>query len=151
MILNKFIGSFHSSNRRIEAKLFKILQYNSLLDVLLSRTEGHLHTCLQFIEQETMIGNLFIYNGNDCQEFLSMSVNVEDNSGTGSEPFPGELLGPKRKHVTLPKELYALLVGYYNNAYNYNFTSLTEMHIGHPNSITTLLSITIYGRVKNWQ
>ncbi|CAG8689758.1 18371_t:CDS:1, partial [Gigaspora rosea] len=95
--------SFHSSNRRIETELLKIMQYNSLLDVLSSRAEGHLQTCFQFIEQETMSGSLSIYNGNDYQEFLSMSVSVEDNTGTGSEPFPGELLGPKKECVTLQK------------------------------------------------
>src|SRR5260363_231637 len=123
------------------------MQSNSLLDVLSSRAEGHLQTCLQFIEQETMSGSLSIYNGNDYQEFLSMSVNVEDNSGTGSKPFPGELLGPKKECVTLSKDLCALLVDYYNNAYNYNFIFLTDI-LEHPDTIATLPGITIYRRIK---
>ena len=118
------------------------MQSNALLDVLSSRAEGHLQTCLQFIKQETMSGSLSIYNGNDYQKFLSMSVNVEDNSGTGSEPFPGELLGPKKDCVTFSKDLYALLVDYYNNTYNYNFTFLTDI-LEHPNAIATLPGITI--------
>src|SRR5260364_177941 len=123
------------------------MQSNSLLDVLSSRAEGHLQTCLQFIEQETMSGSLSIYNRNDYQKFLSMSVNVEDNSGTGSEPFLSKLLGPNKKSITLLKDLYALLVNYYNNAYNYNFTFLTNI-FEHPDAIATLPGITLYRRIK---
>src|SRR5260363_146308 len=110
------------------------MQSNSLLDVLLLCAEGHLQTCLQFIEQEIMSSSLSIYNGNDYQEFLSMSVNVEDNSGTGFKLFLDELLEPKKKYITFLKDLYALLVNYYNNAYNYNFTFLTGI-LEHPDAI----------------
>ncbi|CAG8771016.1 11748_t:CDS:1, partial [Gigaspora rosea] len=129
--------SFHSSNRRIETKLLKIMQYNSLLNVLSSRVKDRLQTCLQFIEQEMMSYSLSIYNGNDYQEFLSMSVSIKDNAETGSEPFSDELLGPKKECVTLPKELFASLVAYYNNAYNYNNTFLTDI-LEYPDAITIL-------------
>ncbi|CAG8516809.1 509_t:CDS:2 [Gigaspora rosea] len=76
-----------------------------------------------------------------------MFVSVEDNAGTGSEPFPVELLGPKKEYVTLSKELYALLVAYYNNAYNYNFTFLTDI-LEHLDAIAILPGITIYERIK---
>ncbi|CAG8810788.1 43_t:CDS:2, partial [Gigaspora rosea] len=94
-----------------------------------------------------MSDSLSIYNGNDYQEFLSMSVSIKDNAGTGFELFPGELLEPKKKYITFPKELYALLVAYYNNAYNYNFTFLTNI-LEHPDAIATLPGITIYKRIK---
>ncbi|CAG8557716.1 14994_t:CDS:1, partial [Gigaspora rosea] len=42
-----------------------------------------------------MTGSLSMHNGNDYQEFLSMSVNIEEKSGTGSKPFLGELLSLK--------------------------------------------------------
>ncbi|CAG8774325.1 24381_t:CDS:1, partial [Gigaspora rosea] len=48
-----------------------------------------------FIEQKNMTSSLSMHNGNDYQEFLSMSVNVEKKSETGSEPFPDKLLSPK--------------------------------------------------------
>src|SRR5260363_246475 len=118
------------------------MQSISLLDVLSSRAERHLQTCLQFIEQEMMRGSLSIYNGNGYQEFLSMFVNIEDNSGTGSEPFLSELLGPKKECITLPKDLYALLIDYYNNAYNYNFTFLNDI-LEHSDAIVILPGITI--------
>ena len=72
------------------------MQYNSLLDELSSRADGHLKTCLEFIEQEKVFGSLSFSYGNDHREFLMMSTNVEERSGTGSEAFPGELLGPKK-------------------------------------------------------
>ncbi len=88
------IDSFHNSNRKIEIKLFKIIQSYTLLDELTIQVEGHLHTCLRFIEQRNTISSLSIHNGNDCREFLEMSNNIKENSGTGNEPFSGELLGP---------------------------------------------------------
>ncbi|CAG8772319.1 17624_t:CDS:1, partial [Gigaspora rosea] len=52
-----------------------------------------------------MTGSLSMHNGNDYQKFLSMSVNVEEKSGTGSELFLCELLSPKEDRQNLPNEL----------------------------------------------
>ncbi|CAG8739803.1 20442_t:CDS:1, partial [Gigaspora rosea] len=87
--------SLYSSNRRIKPELLKTMQYHSLLDELSSSANGHLQTCLQFIEQKNMTSSFTMHNGNDYQEFFSISVNVEEKSGTGSKPFLGELLSPK--------------------------------------------------------
>ena len=142
------IGSFHNSNRKIEIELFKIIQSYALLDDLTIQAEGHLRICLQFIEQRKMIGSLSINNEIDCREFLSMSTDIEESSGTGNEPFPGALLGPKNIRKMLSKELLALLTEYYNNAYNYSFKSLSDRNIGISNFITVLPRITEYGRLK---
>ncbi|CAG8585903.1 6265_t:CDS:2 [Ambispora leptoticha] len=146
--MNGLLGSFNSSNRRIEPELLKIMQYCALLDELSSHAEGYLQACLQFIEQKTMNSSLAIYDGNDCREFLSMFVNIEEKSGTGFEPFPSELLGPMKERQKLPKEISALLKKYYNNAYNYNFVSLAKINIGNLEAILVLPTITIHGRIK---
>ncbi|CAG8448083.1 5495_t:CDS:2 [Gigaspora rosea] len=95
-----------------------------------------------------MTGSLSMHNGNNYQEFLSMSVNVEKKSGTGSEPFLGELLSPKEDRRNLPNKLLALLTQYYNNAYNYRFIALLKIHTASSSSILVLLNLTIYGRVR---
>ena len=89
------IGSFNSSNKRIELELLNIIQCSGLLDELSANAEGHLKACLQFIEHKTLNGSLAIHNVNDCHEFLPMSVNIIEKLGTGSESFTRELLGPK--------------------------------------------------------
>lgn len=118
------------------------------MDELSSRAEGHLKTCLQFIEKKPMTGSLSVYDGNVCLEFLPMSINVKDKSGTGSEPFPGELLRPFKVKQILPNEISALLTEYYNNAYNYNFVSLADIHTSNSGSIPVLPSVDIHGRIK---
>jgi len=36
------------------------------------------------------------FNERDYREFLSMSKNIEESAGAGSESFPGAFLNPKK-------------------------------------------------------
>ncbi|CAG8724606.1 1471_t:CDS:2, partial [Ambispora leptoticha] len=146
--MNGLLGSFYNSNRKIEIELFKTIQSYSLLEELTKQAEGHFHTCLQFIKQRTTKGSLFIQNENDRYEFLSMSRNIEESSGTGVEPFSGEILGPKNARKILSKEISDILTKYYNNAYNYSFKSLNDRNIRRSESIPVLPRVTEFGKVK---
>ena len=42
----------------------------------------------------------------------------------GNEPFPGQMLSPKKERVSLPENIYGLLVQYYNNAYDGKFVTI---------------------------
>ena len=57
-----------------------------------------------------------------------MFTDIEERLETETEPFSGELLGPKN-WKNLSKELLALLIEYYNNAYNYSFKLLSDRDI----------------------
>jgi hypothetical protein len=50
-----------------------------------------------------------------------------DDIITGSEEFPGEMLTPKKNRVSLPDDIYELLVKYYNDTYDWDFVTIAEL------------------------
>ena len=71
-------------------------------------------------------------------EFLSISKNVTEKAGTGSEPFPGTFMKPMKKDVDLPTEVLELLVKYYCNAYEHTFITISNIYTSSEDSIIIL-------------
>ncbi|CAB4375937.1 unnamed protein product [Rhizophagus irregularis] len=118
------IGFLHNSNRHIEPELFKIVQHYSLLDELSLHVDEdqYLLACLRYIAFKETVGSLAAHDNFDLMdysEFLSMSKNVKEKAGEGSEPFPGTLLKPMKKNINLQLEVLELLIKYYHNAIKY--------------------------------
>jgi hypothetical protein len=154
LIFNIFIGSFHSSNRHIEPELLRIVQHYSILDEL-SASYGnenqHLSTCLPYIAFKESVGSLAAHEDFDLIqyfEFLSMSKNVKDKAGIGSEPFPGAFMKPMKKDTNLRSEVLALLVEYYSNAYQRPFVALSNVHASSKEAIVVLPKVNQYSRLR---
>ncbi|CAB4470723.1 unnamed protein product [Rhizophagus irregularis] len=149
--MNGLLGSYHTSNRKIEPELLKTIHYNSLLDQFSSCVQDHQHlsACLPLIASKETSSSLAVqdeFDEIDYQKFLSMSRNVEKMAGTGSESFPGTFLNPKRINTDLSKEILDLLVEYYYNAYeNKDFVALANIHVASPEAIPVLSKVNIYG------
>lgn len=131
----------------------KTIQYNSLLDQFSSCAQDnqHLSACLPLIKPKETIGSLAVQDEIDVtgyHEFLSMSRDVEEMAGTGSESFPGSFLNPKRINTDLSKEVLDLLVKYYSNAYDKEFVTLSNIHVASPEAIPVLSKANIYGRLR---
>jgi hypothetical protein len=69
---------------------------------------------------------------------------------TGSEPFPGEMMPPRKDRVSLPDDIYELLVQYYNNAYNWNFVTIADAASRDitEDFIVVLPNVNQYGRIR---
>src|SRR5437773_8037711 len=80
-------------------------------------------------------------------EFLSMSKNVTEKVGTGSEPFPGTFMKPMKKDVDLPTEVLELLVEYYCNAYEYAFATVSNIHTSSEDSIVILSKVNQFSKL----
>ena len=85
---------FNSSNRHIEPELLKTVQHYSILDELSASYDEnqHLSICLPYIAFKKSVGSLAAHEDFELMkysEFLSMSKNVTEKAGTGSEPFSG--------------------------------------------------------------
>ncbi|RGB21910.1 hypothetical protein C1646_777017 [Rhizophagus diaphanus] len=107
--------------------------------------------CLPYIAFRETVGSLAAYDNFDLlnySDFLSMSKNVKEKAGTGLEPFPGTLLKPIKKNINLQLEVQELLVEYYNNAYDYSFVALLKIYVSSLNSITVLLKVNQFGRLR---
>ncbi|PKC05929.1 hypothetical protein RhiirA5_420281 [Rhizophagus irregularis] len=152
--MNSLLGSYHTSNRKIELELLKTIHYNFLLDQFSSCIQDHQHlsACLPLIASKETSSSLAVqdeFDEIDYQKFLSISRNVEKMAGTGSESFLGTFLNPKRINTNLPKEILDLLVEYYYNAYeNKDFVALANIHVASPEAIPVLSKVNIYGRLR---
>jgi hypothetical protein len=87
-------------------------------------TEG-----LKLLQPRPTSGSLAAY---DNFEFAELSrfreiyrLEIEDTI-TGTEVFPGEMLHPKKINVGLPDDIYNLLVNYYNDAYDVKFLTIAD-------------------------
>ena len=64
---------------------------------------------------------------NEMERFWLNSINIRELTITGSEAFPGEMLGPKSESVVLSGLMLNLIVRYYTVTYKmYNFCKLAD-------------------------
>ena len=133
--------------------MIKIVQRYSFLDELSEYAidNQHLSKCLSYIAPRETVGSLATHDEDfDLKryfEFLSMSKNVKENAGTGSEPFPGALLKPT-KEANLLVDVLNLLVKYYQNAYDYSFVTLSNIHNSSPESKVVFPKVNYFGRLR---
>ena len=79
---------------------------------------------LKLLKQRATLGSLASSDDLEftelCQFRQISRLEIEDTI-TGIEPFPGEMMSPKRMNVALPDDIYDILVEYYNNVYDFEF------------------------------
>ena len=161
MVTGKLIvhtGSFPNSKRAIELELLRIITQNSRLDNLVSAQSNNakLMNALFLVQPRSTTGSLAAYDGFDFDElyrFMQIFHQNIDDTITGSEEFLGEMLTPKNR-VLLPNTVYELLVKYYNDTYDWNFVSITDLASGGLSSensdqqIVVLPIVTQFGRIR---
>jgi hypothetical protein len=133
-----------------------ILQNWKLEDLISNQSENEkLTKALQLIKSRATTGSLAAYDEFDFAKlyrFMQIFRHNIDITITGNEPFPGEML-QKKVNVSLPDDIYKLLVQYYNAAYNWKFVTIeTAIRIGSSgdddeNYIVVLPNVTQYTRV----
>jgi hypothetical protein len=115
------VGSYPSSGRNIEPELLRIIQQNCRLDeLIIANQSDELNEVLGLVKPRPTAGSLAMYDGFDSSELHQFRQNFRIESDitiTGSEDFPGEMLTPRNDRVSLPDDIYELLVLYYNDAY----------------------------------
>lgn len=125
------LGSLPNSRRQIEPELLRIIMQNWRLDDLLSAQSHNtkLAEGLKLIQPRATTGSLAAY---DNFEFAELSkfrqtyhFKIEDTI-TGVEILPGEMLPPEKINVSLPDNIYNILVQYYNSAYELEFVSIAK-------------------------
>jgi hypothetical protein len=106
------------------------MQDQKLDDLLSHQTENLLlQEGLKLLWPRPTAGSLAAYdelNFEEMHRFMrSFRLDI-DETITGSEPFPGEVMKPTRFDVILPEEICEHLVQYYKDAYNLDFVSFTK-------------------------
>ena len=75
---------------------------------------------LNLLEDRPSVGSLSEtdrFGSNEMHRFWLHSINIQESTITGSEPFPGEMLRPSSENVILPNSMIDLLVEYYRATY----------------------------------
>lgn len=104
---------------------------NQKLDDLLSDQSDNLRLQegLKLLRPRPSVGSLSAYdefNFDEMHRFMrSFRLDV-DETITGKEPFPGEMMKLTRLKVNLPEEICDHLVQYYKDAYNLDFISFNK-------------------------
>src|SRR2546429_1340315 len=104
-------------------------------DILSSQSNNtRLVEGLKLLKQRATLGSLA---SSDDWEFAELCqfrqiylLEIEDTI-TGIEPFPGEMISPKRMNVALPDNIYDILVEYYNDAYDSEFVTIAKAATEH--------------------
>ncbi len=126
-----YLGSFPNSHRQIEPELLRIIMQNWRLDNILSRqlNNDKLSEGLKLLKPRSTTGTLAAYDELDYNElfrFRQIFCQEIDNTINGSEAFPGEMLTPRKNRVSLPDDIYQILIEYYSNAYESKFVTIAE-------------------------
>src|SRR2546425_1888622 len=104
---------------------------NWRLDDILSSQSNNMRLVegLKLLKQRATLGSLASSDDLEfaelCQFRQISRLEIEDTI-TGIEPFSGEMMSPKRMNVTLPDDIYDILVEYYNNAYDSEFVTIVK-------------------------
>jgi hypothetical protein len=127
---------------------------NWQLDDLISGQSNNIKLIngLKLIQPRPTTGSLAIYDSFDFAKLYWFMQNFHHNIDcniTGSEQFPGKMLTPRKKRVSLPDNIYNLLVKYYNNAYDdWKFVSIADSLLDESKSIVILPNIDQFGRIR---
>jgi hypothetical protein len=111
------------------------------LDDLLSKQLDNnikLKEGLKLLQPRSTIGSLAAYDGFEFDEMYRFVqyFNLEiDDTITGSESFPGEMMSPAKIAVDLPQDIYDHLIQYYRDAYDLSFISFTELALNEQDNI----------------
>ncbi len=103
---------------------------NWKLDDLLSQSHNSkLAEGLNLIQPRATSGSLAAYDNYEFAEldrFRQIYLLEIEDTISGTEFFPGEMMSPKKIDVGLPDDIYKLLVEYYNTAYDLSFVTIAE-------------------------
>ena len=153
------LGSFPNSRRQIEPELLRIIMQNVRLNDLLSDRLNSIKLIdgLKLIQPRATAGSLASYDDFEFDElgrFRRIYCLEDENTITGAEPIPGEMMYPKKIDVGLPDDDYNLLAGYYRVAYdNFNFFTIGKIsqNLGHsknPNTIIIQSQVNQFRRIR---
>ena len=75
---------------------------------------------LEFLNKRSLVGSLAEadeFSADEMERFWLNSRNIQQSSINGSEPFPGEMMGPASENIVMPNSMLDLLVEYYMVTY----------------------------------
>lgn len=118
-----FLGSFPTSNRSIEPELMRILMRNAQLESRIEQTsrDSPLFHCLPLLDKRKARGGLYFtetFEADELLTYLDMAERVDAVTNISrAEKYPGMMLPPCNKNVTIPRDILQLLEDYYHDLF----------------------------------
>ena len=117
VILFILLGSLPNSHRQIETEIMRRLMLDNKISEIVNsgmQTKG-----LEILKNRESVGSLSEteFSSDDMHRFQLNYINIQESTITGSEPFPGEMLNPSSKNITLSSSMLDLMVEYYMATY----------------------------------
>ncbi|RGB23193.1 hypothetical protein C1646_774879 [Rhizophagus diaphanus] len=106
---------------------------------------------LKLIKPRATSGSLAAYDNFEFSElcqYRKIFVQEVDDTIVSNELFPGEMLMLCRNQVTLPNNIYQILIDYYNDAYEFQFATITEISASPRDTIVVPNVVNQFGRVR---
>ncbi len=113
--MNGVLGSYPNSKRQIEPELLRIVMQSWKLNDLISSQSDNIKLAevLELVKSRQTTGSLAANDSSTFAElykFMQIYRQSIDITITGSEQFSGEIMTPKKDHVSLTDDIYKLLV-----------------------------------------
>lgn len=129
------------------------MQHSRLDDLISAQSSDiKLIEALKLIQPRPTSGSLAAYdnfNYSELYQFRKVFLQEVEDTIVGSEPFPGEMLIPRKNRVALPDNIYQILTDYYNDAYELQFVTIAELlSTSSKDSIVVPNMIDQFGRVR---
>lgn len=106
---------------------------------------------LELLKPRSTTGTLAAYDELDYNElfrFRQIFCQETDDTINGSEAFPGEMLTPRKNRVSLPDDIYRILIEYYSDAYESKFITIAESASAGLNDFVVTNMADQFGRVR---
>jgi hypothetical protein len=115
------LGSLPNSRRKIEPEIMRFMVQSSQIERNIQTLPEDHQSIFQILENDKTDENE-AFESEELQTFLNISKELTFGGVTGAEMFPGEFLPPTKSNALLSDGLLDLLIGYYNRAYEHNFS-----------------------------
>lgn len=105
---------------------------------------------LEFLNKRSLVGSLAEadeFSADEMERFWLNSRNIQQSSINGSEPFPGEMMGPASENVVMSSSMLDLLVEYYMATYE-TLEFRKPFGEGHDDSRVISVKINKFGRCR---
>ena len=126
IVLQLFVGSIPNSRRKIEPEIMRFMMQSSLIERNFHKLPKNLQDIFQILnlknDKTDDDDEDKSFESEELQAFLNISKELTSGGATGAENFPREFLPPTKSNVLLSDNQLDLLIGYYNRAYEYNFS-----------------------------
>src|SRR5205085_4746702 len=103
---------------------------------------------LEILKNRESVG-LTEFSSDNMHRFRLNYINIQESTITESEPFPGEMLNPSSKNITLSSSMLDLMVEYYMATYE-SLEFRKPFGEGSLDAIIIRIKMNRFGRCRIW-